>query len=808
MAKERLEIPIEITKDATALRDLIGDLRSLAKTSERMADDIRRQTRSIDDGFRNISRSISNARRLMLGLIGAAGMVALTYQLKKLASSAIQVAANFERMKISLDTITRGRGEEWFRKLNEWALKMPVNTERAIQVFTMLRAMGLKPTIEDMTTLVDTTSALGGGADTLDGIGRALGQIATKGKVSAEELMQLAERGVPAYEILAEKLGLSADQVANIGKYAIDGEKAVRALLEGMAERFGGQSARMQSTWAGLMETLRSYWVEFQRAVMESGIFKVLRERVKALVDFIDEARKTGKWAQWVDTVSTSILKALAGITEFGKGSIQIVTIAAQTVVGIVEGIKWTFLGLLRLISGAMAMIKKVPREIAIAMAPMAPGLWAMRELAGSIDWKAIGENARKGMKDAVAAIDTTNSAIEKMGLKLTEIADRLKAELQAVLGAKKDANKELARNEADLTEVTAAEERKRVLAARRAAQSTLAEVEKQLKKEMTLYERHYQKLRQIHEGMRTDAERTEEMIRNLERQGMTEAQAWWDRRREAEEKIRQAREAYLTGDLEAARRLAKAAQEVARSLAREVKTEEGETVIEKAYGINKAKDLIREAGRIIKDAWEEQKAEAEDALAAQEEKLAPLKDRWEELKAKVEEYSKELKKLTVPTTAPIRIETNYEEIKRQFEELQKPRETTLTIHVRRVEGAQAGGVIGKFARGGWARIQGVLGGYGGGDKIRALLEAGEYVVRKEAVRRYGLAMLEAINSLRFPAPSIPIPAFSAGGPVEGAPLLGRIEVALPGGESVELLSTTQEARKLERILSRVRKIT
>jgi tape measure domain-containing protein len=56
----------------------------------------------------------------------------------------------------------------------------------------------------------------------------------------------------------------------------------------------------------------------------------------------------------------------------------------------------------------------------------------------------------------------------------------------------------------------------------------------------------------------------------------------------------------------------------------------------------------------------------------------------------------------------------------------------------------QTGGQVSRFARGG------KLPGYGGGDRVRALLEPGEFVVRKEAVARYGVGYLQALNSMRL----------------------------------------------------------
>jgi hypothetical protein len=63
--------------------------------------------------------------------------------------------------------------------------------------------------------------------------------------------------------------------------------------------------------------------------------------------------------------------------------------------------------------------------------------------------------------------------------------------------------------------------------------------------------------------------------------------------------------------------------------------------------------------------------------------------------------------------------------------------------------------MVQRFARGG------KLPGFGGGDRIPALLEAGEFVVRKEAVSRFGSGIFHMLNNLR-------LPKFAAGGQVGG----------------------------------------
>jgi hypothetical protein len=70
----------------------------------------------------------------------------------------------------------------------------------------------------------------------------------------------------------------------------------------------------------------------------------------------------------------------------------------------------------------------------------------------------------------------------------------------------------------------------------------------------------------------------------------------------------------------------------------------------------------------------------------------------------------------------------------------------------------QTGGLAGlptgepwRFNVGGYAPLAGLLPGYGGGDTIKALLERGEFIVRKEAVKALGLPALQTINRGQLP---------------------------------------------------------
>lgn len=293
---------------------------SVEKSTRGMASRVKNPISSLGDMFiSGLGGAISKVGGFLTDLKTLATGALTAWGINALAGEFIGIGASMEKMRLTLDTITKGGGDVWFEKLNAWALKMPVDTQKAIQSFTMMRAMGLKPTIDQMTTLVDTTSALGGGAEVMNGISRALGQISAKGKVSAEELMQLSEHGVPAMEILKEKLHLTGAQVANIGTMAISADVGVKALLDGMAERFGGQSSKIQGTWGGMMESLKGYWTEFTRLVMSSGVMSWLEDKIGGVVAQLDQMLAAGELQSWAAKTGATVTGALDKIYKTGQ---------------------------------------------------------------------------------------------------------------------------------------------------------------------------------------------------------------------------------------------------------------------------------------------------------------------------------------------------------------------------------------------------------------------------------------------------------------------------------------------------------
>lgn len=113
-----------------------------------------------------------------------------------------------------------------------------------------------------------------------------------KGRVQGDEMLQLTEAGVPATKILQEQLGLTAKQVQNIGDAGISSDKAIRALLTGMNQRFGGMMQNQAKTALGLISTLKD---TFENKLMNpwgQGLWSGIKPGLLKVTDWLDKNDK------------------------------------------------------------------------------------------------------------------------------------------------------------------------------------------------------------------------------------------------------------------------------------------------------------------------------------------------------------------------------------------------------------------------------------------------------------------------------------------------------------------------------------
>lgn len=239
-------------------------------------------------GILNLVTSIEGA------VLGATGAFAAIYQ-------PMNLAGDYEQTVVAFNTLlgSAEKASKFLAEAQEFANTTPFEFPELLDSSKLLLAFGFEAdkVLGMMETIGDTSSGLGAGAEGIDRITRALGQMYAKGRVQSEELLQLQEMGVPAAEILQDELGLTAEQVANIGNESVNAATAIQALLNGMDKRFGGMMANQSKTAKGMISTISDTIQNNLIRNWGEGLWEGVKPGLEKVTTWLDENQDTV--AQW-----------------------------------------------------------------------------------------------------------------------------------------------------------------------------------------------------------------------------------------------------------------------------------------------------------------------------------------------------------------------------------------------------------------------------------------------------------------------------------------------------------------------------
>lgn len=182
--------------------------------------------------------------------------------------------------------------------LQDFAAETPFVYEQAADNARMLLAyeFPLQNMERIMRSIADATAA-SGKVESYRNISEALGQIQAKGKLTARELIRLANAGIPAYQILREELGMTHEQISNLGKAPVTADIAIPAILRGMDKRYAGAAAAMQRTTKGLANAIKENLLIISQNAFDPLYqnFRVNMEKISNRLEAMrDDVRKGG----------------------------------------------------------------------------------------------------------------------------------------------------------------------------------------------------------------------------------------------------------------------------------------------------------------------------------------------------------------------------------------------------------------------------------------------------------------------------------------------------------------------------------
>lgn len=269
------------------------------------------------NGVQNGLGSLNSKLNKTFGLIGAGFIMPKIFMAAK--SAVIDFNQQVDQATVALTNFlgSGSAAKDMITELQDFAARTPFQFQDLLGTTQSMMAMGVAAdeVLPRMEAIGDAAAAMGGSPEVLQRIQRALGQIQAKGRVQSEELLQLAEAGIPAYQYMADALGKStADMLNDMRKGTVDSATAISAILDGMSRDFGGMMEEQSKTMMGAMSTVMDY-VQITVGAIFRPFFESLRDAFVAISELLSsEGMKSAasNFAKSVASVITSV-KSLIG---------------------------------------------------------------------------------------------------------------------------------------------------------------------------------------------------------------------------------------------------------------------------------------------------------------------------------------------------------------------------------------------------------------------------------------------------------------------------------------------------------------
>lgn len=181
---------------------------------------------------------------------------------KKIVMQPIELADSITSAEIGFETLFKSadKAKKMMDDINQFAKETPFKTAGVIAQTQKMIAMGWNADeiIKDLRTIGDAAAGTGKGDEGLASITYALSEIKSKGKLSTQELNQLASAGIKAKSYIAQGLGYGTDD-AGLQKSAkaiesglVGADQAIGYIMEGMKEFEGLMDKTANKTVNGL----------------------------------------------------------------------------------------------------------------------------------------------------------------------------------------------------------------------------------------------------------------------------------------------------------------------------------------------------------------------------------------------------------------------------------------------------------------------------------------------------------------------------------------------------------------------------
>lgn len=268
--------------DGKVVIEILGDSSKFASEVSKLTDTTSKAISSLGSGFSKAGTVLTAAITAPLAIAGV-----------KAARWASQTAANAEQVDIAFNTMLGPeRAKKMIADLVEFAKTTPFEMAGLNKATQQMLAYGFAAddVIPMLTDVGNATAALGAGQQGIDAITRALGQMHGKGTAASQEMMQLTEVGIPAWEYLAKALHTDvAGAMEMVTKKAVSADVAIAAIRAGMQGDFGGLMIKQSRTLTGVLSNLADAATATIMKMYQTDSYKKMTDALSKLADPIQK---------------------------------------------------------------------------------------------------------------------------------------------------------------------------------------------------------------------------------------------------------------------------------------------------------------------------------------------------------------------------------------------------------------------------------------------------------------------------------------------------------------------------------------
>jgi len=341
------QLEASVTADTTQFDAAMRSVDQQLKNVPRTAADASSRASGFMDGMTRSAGGLGGGLLAAAsgGVAFAAGMAAMqgiSAAVSAVGDSVVGLNQRLEQSRIAFTTMlgSAQQADAFLKELADFAAKTPFNFPELVTASQQMLAMGFaaQEIVPMLTAVGNAAAALGAGNEGIARITYALGQMRTATKVTAGDMRQLTQVGVPAWQILADAMGKSVSEVQRLSEQGqISADVFIKAFQEFSKQKFGDQMGLQSKTFLGAMSTVTDS-VTMWLAKAGKPFFDMLTQIAVKVADLV----QTKEFQDWADRIATSLVvigKVAGGVFSILETAANLAAKALEPIGAAIQGI-------------------------------------------------------------------------------------------------------------------------------------------------------------------------------------------------------------------------------------------------------------------------------------------------------------------------------------------------------------------------------------------------------------------------------------------------------------------------------------